>query len=312
MTKPCVSVVIPTLGRVGTLTRTVSALSADPAVAEIIMVDDRPTAGPSLTFTSHKPLRVIRGGGLGPGAARQAGVAAASGEVVLVLDDDVFPAGTLASGHAAHHANATRLIVVGAMPVWEGDRGPRDLATQLYARDYDRWRQRAAADDDYLVSHLWGGNLSLRRSDALAVGFSSPVFRGRRHEDLEFGLRCRAAGLRAVYDDALRAVHCYQRTVGEFLLDARQQGEEWAMLRDLHPAAGLEPPSERFTTGLPSWLATLTRAAGTRRALRHVLLGALRGLSALRLRKGELVVTQLLRRVEQLDGAQSVAPRELP
>jgi Glycosyl transferase family 2 len=304
MTSPSVSVVVPTVGRTAELRAIVSTLESDEAVREIIVVDDRARPHQPLGLTCSKPLILVDTGGKGPAPARQAGVEAASGEVILLLDDDVVPAANLARGHAAHHREGLPLLVVGAMPVSSSDR-QHGFPITLYAQDYDRWSRLAASDPEYLITHLWGGNVSLRRADALVVGLSSPVFTGSRHEDLEFGLRCRAAGLRAVYDGSLVARHCYRRSQSEFFRDARRQGIEWAALRLVHPHAGLEPAMHRFTSGIPRWLATALELAKTpaiERTLRRSLLLLLRLSSVLHASSAERRIAQVLRRVEQVAG----------
>ncbi len=53
----------------------------------------------------------------GASAARQAGVEAASGEVVVLLDDDVVAEPGLVTGHARAHADRDGVVVVGYAPV---------------------------------------------------------------------------------------------------------------------------------------------------------------------------------------------------
>ncbi|MFI2475603.1 HAD-IIIA family hydrolase [Nocardia xishanensis] len=85
------SVVIPTVGR-ESLRSLVESLAAavGPEPREIIVVDDR-RGGEDLPLPDLElPLRVIRSGGRGPAAARNAGWRHASGKWIAFLDDDVF------------------------------------------------------------------------------------------------------------------------------------------------------------------------------------------------------------------------------
>jgi len=52
----------------------------------------------------------------GAGATRQAGIEAASGDVVLLLDDDVIAEPGLVGGHLRHHADLEPKVVIGYMP----------------------------------------------------------------------------------------------------------------------------------------------------------------------------------------------------
>src|SRR5690606_39397215 len=86
------SVVLPTVGR-PSLTDVLTDLhrQSGPAPQEVIVVDDRPlvdTADLELP-DGAVPVRVLRSGGRGPAAARNAGWRTATTEWVAFLDDDV-------------------------------------------------------------------------------------------------------------------------------------------------------------------------------------------------------------------------------
>jgi HAD superfamily hydrolase (TIGR01662 family) len=80
------AVVIPTIGR-ACLADCLNALarSHGPEPDEIVVVDDRPGSGPALDV----PGTVVRCGGRGPAAARNAGWRATTAPWVVFLDDDV-------------------------------------------------------------------------------------------------------------------------------------------------------------------------------------------------------------------------------
>jgi glycosyltransferase involved in cell wall biosynthesis len=299
-----VSVVVPTAGRSRRL-RAVAAAALDGGALEVVIVDDRRTvAGPALDLPDGDPrVRVVPGPRTGPGPARQAGAEAARGDVVLLLDDDVVPEPGLAAGHAARHGAGTALVVVGTMPVDLGPGEPRPrFPRALYAADYARRTARWRADAADVLEHLWTGNVSLRRADALAVGLASPDYRGYRHEDRELGLRCRAAGLRGVYAPELRAAHRYERAPAAFFADARAQGAEQAQLARLHPDAEV---ASDLLAGVPAALRPLLALARRRRGaavLRTLLAAALAAAGAVRADAAQRRLAQLRRRVELIDG----------
>ncbi len=85
-----VSCVIPTRNRKLLLQRAVrSVLGQNVGPIEIVVVDDGSTDGTTRWLQRHHPsIRVVPSAGLGPGPARNLGVEAATGEVVMFLDSD--------------------------------------------------------------------------------------------------------------------------------------------------------------------------------------------------------------------------------
>jgi GT2 family glycosyltransferase len=303
---PTVSVVVPTTGRSPSLNDIVRSAVADGAL-EVVVVDDRarPPAV-ALELPEDPRVRVVPGPRAGPGPARQAGAEAAAGDVVLLLDHDVLPAPGLVAGHAEAHVARPGSVVVGAMPVVlePGEARPR-YPRALYGADYDRRVARWAQDPADVLEHLWTGNVSLRRADALRVGLAAPDYVGYRHEDRELGLRCRAAGLVGVYAPRLRAVHRYTREAEAFFADARAQGAEQAQLARLHPGAAVVTDPRVLLDGVPAPLRPVLLTARTPRGaavLRALLKALLRVAAALRADAAALRLAQIRRRVEQLDG----------
>jgi GT2 family glycosyltransferase len=300
-----VSVVIPTAGRSASLAQVVTAALADEPT-EVVVIDDRRDGTPGLALPDDPRVRTVTGDGQGPGPARQTGAEAAVGDILLLLDDDVVPTPGLIAGHAAHHAARDNLVVVGAMPVDLGAFEPRPRYPRaLYAADYARRVAGWRADPAEVLERLWMGNLSLRRADALRVGLHDPTYRGYRHEDRDFGLRCRAAGLQGIFASQLRAAHRYSRAPEAFFADARAQGAEQAQLARLHPDAAVPTTASDLLTGVPAPLRPVLLLA-TRPAAATALRAALRGLLALagaaRADGVALRLAQIRRRVEQLDG----------
>src|SRR5438094_10089133 len=114
-----ISVVVPTHNRRAGLPELLDALAKQSAKETIVVVNATRDGSLELLeerardFPSLIPFFVEE-----PGAAlaRQTGVERATGDVVLLIDDDVIPTPGLAEGHLRHHA-AERLLVVGYMPV---------------------------------------------------------------------------------------------------------------------------------------------------------------------------------------------------
>jgi len=90
-------VVIPTVGRRSLLTVLTGLGSGEGRLPRnVIVVDDRAGDVPALELSSvpaniRERLVMVRTGGLGPAAARNAGALAGAEEWVAFLDDDVVP-----------------------------------------------------------------------------------------------------------------------------------------------------------------------------------------------------------------------------
>lgn len=262
---PTVSVVVPTHNRAAMLDRVAGALLADPATTELVVVangcrDGSPEVLRRLAAADRRVVPVVLAD---PGkvAACERGVAAAAGDVLLFVDDDVVAAPGMVSAHAAEHARRRRCVVVGYAPVsLPAQPTARDEPTRMYAAEYEGHCGRIERGEVDVLVGLWGGNFSMRRCDCLAVGFGSPSFGDRYHEDRELGLRCLKAGLTGVFLRSIRADHLHRRSPGAFLDDARSAGGGIRLLHELHGDLLGPLPSDAFEQGLPVGARLLVRA----------------------------------------------------
>ena len=305
-----VSVVIPTRDRRASLDRILASLLGERGLKEVIVVDDGSaddTAAHVQALAGEFPaLRLIRTSGVGPSLARAAGAAAATGEVVLFVDDDVVGVPGFVEGHARWHRDDENLIVCGYSPPVVSGRS--SAVVRNLAHHYGAWVEAATADSTQALFELWGLNMSIRRVDVRRVPPSVPEFEGcRSHEDREFGLRCLEAGMRGIVDVRLRADHFYTRTIKQFRLDMLEFGRGRVLLHHLHgdilgPFSGdvLEPAARRFAAAIrvtdkPAWYRVITAAleAGVRLgdAARMPRLAdwCLHGLARIELRRGARV-----------------------
>lgn len=265
---PSISVVIGTYKRRSLLPRVLDPLLADPATDEIVVVVDGCDDG-SIEYlreraTRDRILRPLLTPNQGEGATRQRGLEEATGDIVLFLDDDVVAGPGLVSGHLARHAGADHgagLIVLGYMPTPAPETRTQDaFTTILYAREYEKRCERFEAAPDRTIYNMWGGNISLRREDALRVGMSHAAYPKLYYQDRVWGLQARRAGMHAVFDRSLRATHAHQRSATDFFLDAAKQGAGLAHIHHLFPELG-PLRAEALWSGLPAPLAHLVRAS---------------------------------------------------
>jgi GT2 family glycosyltransferase len=190
-----VSVIVPTFNRRSRLERLLLAIDRLPesrAGFEVVVTVDGATDGTTEMLHGIRlgyPLRVVEQPNRGPAAARNAAIAAATGDVLLFLDDDVIPTEPVVSEHLRHHRRDTRAAVIGPMIAPPGLR----LSPWLHwdAALLERHYRRLQADRWKPIGRLfYTGNASVRREHALAIGGFDERF--KRSEDLEFALRLEA------------------------------------------------------------------------------------------------------------------------
>jgi hypothetical protein len=302
MSLPSVSVVIPTYRRRDALPRVIAAISADPYPSEIIVVVDGCFDGSYqllLDLAQKEPrLRPVWRENGGDAVARQTGVEQASGDVVLLLDDDVLAGPGLAHRHAAIHARMNDLVVLGYMPTEYPDtRRPGAFATYLYAQEYEQVCAGYERDPTSILTSLWAGNVSLRREDALRVGLAGAERLGY-HGDQAFGLRCRRAGLTGVFDRSLLARHAHIRDIEGFARQARQQGSDRRILIEQHPEAVSEGSLRDHLPPLVRFGVAVAAAPSAHRVVAPMLRGSLRCAGRARLWQVETNLARLLRQVE--------------
>jgi glycosyltransferase involved in cell wall biosynthesis len=275
---PTTSVVMATHRRRRLLRQVLDALLADPALTEAIVVVDGSRDGSlellrTLTRLDSR-VRPLWTENVGASRAQQLGLEQAAGEVVLMFDDDQLASPGLVTGHAAHHGRGERRVVVGWPPTPVPLRRAGSFVVEVYAEAYEEDCRAWERDPGLILETLWGGNVSLRRSELLAIGWHDPDVPAGYHYDHDFGLRCRQAGLEGVFDRRLHALHLYTRTPAAYLREARAKGRAIVQIQRRH--AGL---ADHYAVGRP-WETTRRRRLALR--LRRLGLARSVGLPVLR------------------------------
>lgn len=235
-----VSVVIPTFNRRRMLARTLPSVLAQefpPDAYEIIVVCDGCTDNTAAWLRELRcpcAIRVIERANRGPGLARDAGIRAAQGELILLLDDDFICDRTLVREHAAAHAGGC-CVVIGRSVV--ADEAPKTLAadrrrayTKIYFPPHPLpsplpWLPYASASaNTSFPRRLWNE----------AGGFDPQL--SRMGEDIELGLRFCSLGARLHYCPSAVAHEIYDKTgVGYVRFSAPWDGKTELMLCRKHP-----------------------------------------------------------------------------
>lgn len=200
-----VSSIIPTRNRAPALRECLSHLAGqtiDPDRHEVIVVIDGPdpdSTGAVRGFETRLRIRLIEADRLGIAHAKNEGLAASRGRLIVLLNDDVLPAPGFLEAHIAARAALTRpAMIVGYSPFLKPasgdslfDRLIRETSMVFF---YDRMigpdrRPTAPPGHDWGFRHAWNLNLSLSSSAALAAGGFRPAIANCCYEDIEFAHR---------------------------------------------------------------------------------------------------------------------------
>ena len=231
-----VSVVVPTYNRVARLRRVLDALARQtypPDQFEVVVVSDGSTDTTEAYLadaTTPFPLRWFSHPNAGPAATRNRGVAEATGELVLFIDDDIIASPQLVARHVEDHRRlGPRHVVIGPMI------SPPDFSMSPWIR----WEQamltkqyEALDRGDYEATErqFYTGNASVSRAELVALGGFDVAF--RRAEDVEFAHRMGAAGLRFVFDAEAIGFHYAERSFESWLQIARDYGRNEVAFAD--------------------------------------------------------------------------------
>lgn len=217
MDLPLVSVVIPTLDRPGYLKKTLAWLFAqDYPSIEVIVVDQ--SRSPSLYLTEFPSGRFtyLRLHTQNLPLARNRGLAASSGAIVLFLDDDLEFGPGLVSAHVTAHAAQTgagavtgriRLAPPHAWPKQEA-LAVLDWKTAKFLPNFD---QERAGPADFFI----GCNVSFKREVFGHVGgFDTRFRRNAVYEEVDFCLRMRKKGFTVHFQPEASVIHFRAATGG--------------------------------------------------------------------------------------------------
>ncbi len=235
---PEISVIIPTYNRLDTLAYVIPTLLAQdlaPSEYELLVCDSNSEDGTERYLAAvraeHSNLRHLAASFSGRAAARNAGIAAARGDVVLFNDADILASPNLLSTHLRRHREQRRVAIVGL------EVQVKDMDEYRYKRDHPAARGHLHPPSRKKLSWLYflTGNASVRRADLVGAGCFDESFTGYGHEDLELGYRLEKNGVRIFYEPAAVNYHCQAVPYDDQKQKMRLAGRSTARFYRKHP-----------------------------------------------------------------------------
>jgi GT2 family glycosyltransferase len=256
------SIVIPTYNRLEQLKKVLHGLEEQTQSCdefEVLVVSDGSTDGTDDFLRSVVPclqLRPFFQPNQGVAAARNLGIAQATGEIILFLDDDVFPLPRLIEEHLRFHdVHGDDTVVIGPMLA------PPDYEPSPWVR----WElEKLAEQYDDMTSGKWDptprqfytGNSSLARHHLLESGGFDPNY--RRAEDVELAYRLAQRGLKFFFNPRAVGYHYAVRSFPSWLaipyaygrnnvIFSRQAGQAWLITSVFKEYQNRHPLIQRLT-----------------------------------------------------------------
>lgn len=269
MTAPLrVSVVIPTYQRRESVRRALAAFirqTLPPDEFEVIVsIDGSDDGTREMVEALRTPYRLacVWQANRGRAAACNAGLRAAAGALVVLLDDDMEPVPEFLDTHLAAHAGDPRLGVVGAAPVPIEPSSP-PVVDYIGSKFNRHLETLSEPDHEFRLRDFYSGNFSISRQTLLELGGLDEAFTEYGNEDLELSHRLAGAGVRLVFSREALARQHYTKDFRALARDNVAKGRTAVLLASKHAETLAQLKLSSYRDVSPRW-----------RAVRAVLLAA--------------------------------------
>ncbi|HZZ00173.1 MAG TPA: glycosyltransferase [Candidatus Baltobacteraceae bacterium] len=212
---------------------------------EVVLVndgstDDTPAAIERARKRANCRFVVVDQANAGLAKGRNAGIARASGERIIFIDDDVLPLPNFVEEHLRSHASYPQAIVRGGA---------------INVESFDDLPPPVWTIKNYSGNYFWTTNVSVPLATIRGIGGFNENFSEYGWEDIDAGLRLRARGVKAVFNPKALAYHYKPRPrtsdVEKMVRQAQAQARTAVVLVGLHPtwraylATGINPAQRR-------------------------------------------------------------------
>jgi glycosyltransferase involved in cell wall biosynthesis len=240
--KPILSAVICTYNRAYLLDKVLHSLcnqTLSPQNFEVVIVNDGSidnTEEVVLSYAVMLPLRYLYQRNAGLASAKNHGLFACRGDIVLFLDDDDIATNTLLEEHVKTHRDfpAQHYAVLGYTALGE-DINKDFLMHFVTEVGCFLFSYPALKHGDVLdYTYFWGGRSSCKRSLLLEYGIFNPIFRFGC-EDIELGYRLSKHGLQVIYNKNAVSYMVRKVDFDGFCHRLERQGASNYVFSQIHP-----------------------------------------------------------------------------
>ena len=236
-----ISVVIPTFNRAALLRASLKSLadqSMSPKEFEVVVVDDGSsdnTAEICESLKSLLDLKYFRIENSGIAAAKNLGIFASSGSIIIFFDDDDIAHPRFLEEHLrVHDQHREEKLAVLGYTEWKPGLKVSELMRFVTEDGCFLFSYPALADGQELdFTYFWGGRSSCKRSLLIKHGVFNQEFRFGS-EDIELGYRLSRFGLKVLFNR--NAIQYMNRalTFDEFCRRCERQGISQRIFSRLH------------------------------------------------------------------------------
>jgi glycosyltransferase involved in cell wall biosynthesis/GT2 family glycosyltransferase/SAM-dependent methyltransferase len=238
-----ISVIIPTCNRSNILVKCLDSLAVQtlsPQDFEVLVCDDGSRDGTQEVLGAYSaPFRLQHfrhDTSKGPGAARNKSIKAASGELLLILNDDTICAPDLLEMHLRAHAenDGKKVSVLGTFEYTrESQRNPfvYFISRSPIVFAYPIMKEGMF----YPYRYFWTCNISVRRQAVLDAGLFDEDFNEPMAEDTELGYRLEKMGYQVLYYTRAKSLHDHSLDVKGFAKRQEMCGRNIVKLFSKHP-----------------------------------------------------------------------------
>lgn len=233
---PTLSVIVPFHDNPGQLELCLNALTAAGGAHELILVDDASGDARAVELAKRAATRYLRlDKNSGPAVARNLGAKYATGEVLAFVDSDVVVAAdTLAQMRRVLAEDPQAAGLFGSY-----DDAPASPGfVSEYRNLLHHWIHQNGPRE---ATTWWAGCGALRKAAFDEVGGFDESYRRPSIEDIELGMRIKAAGRRLLLAPEIRCKHLkHWRFFDMLVVDVTRRAMPWARLLIDRPGTGTD------------------------------------------------------------------------